>query len=225
MPWTLMHPHISFCTFRWLQSGCSFSSMARRIRHPFFPKTSWNVDLSDQRTRFHCLSVHLRWLSGPENSAAFLCKIYKCLPLCIIQFEVAFLDAAADCVEWQWFSKVLPSPCGYVHHGSMTVSQTIPPEGSMVTHIQQSFSALGIYTPIFPLTPWIFSQYYELWMVKDLNYLQSCAEKHCALNWLDNSLRKFGTKCWTTTHPCLQRLKLWWMLLLYSILITSPVTS
>ena len=41
--------------------------------------------------------------------------------LCIIQFQVAFLDAEADCVEWQWFSKVLLSPCGYVHHCSMTV--------------------------------------------------------------------------------------------------------
>ena len=34
-----------------------------------------------------------------------------------------------------------------------------------------------------PLTPWIFSWYYELWMVKDLNSLQSCAEKHCL--WTD----------------------------------------
>ena len=40
----------------------SMSSLARRIRHPFFPKTSWNVDLSDQRTCSHCLSVHHRWL-------------------------------------------------------------------------------------------------------------------------------------------------------------------
>ena len=119
--------------------------------------------------------------SGPENSVAFLCKINKCLPLCIIQFQVAFLDAAADCVEWQWFSKVLPSPCGYVHHGSMTVSQTIP-EGSMVTH-SAAVSALGLYAPRFPLTPWIFSRYYELWMVKDLNSLQSCTEKHCL--WTD----------------------------------------
>ena len=43
--------------------------------------------------------------------------------------KTQFLTAAADCVEWQWFSKVLPSPCGYVHHGSMAVSQTIPLDG------------------------------------------------------------------------------------------------
>ena len=34
-------------------------------------------------------------------------KIDKCLPLCKIQFQVAFLDAAADCVECQGFFKVL----------------------------------------------------------------------------------------------------------------------
>ena len=104
-------------------------------------------------------------------------KINKCLPLCIIQFQVAFLDALADCIEWQWFSKVLLSPCGYVHHGSRTVSQTIPPVDSI----------------FFELT--------------------------------DHFLTEFGKKWWTMTHPCLQRLSLCWMLLLYSILITSPVTS
>ena len=66
--------------------------------------------------------------SGSENSA-FVCKVNKCLPLCKIQFQVAFLDAVADYVEWQWFSKVLPSPCDYAHHGRITFSQTIPPEG------------------------------------------------------------------------------------------------
>ena len=64
-------------------------------------------------------------ISGPENSMEFLRKMYKCLPLCIIQFQIEFLDASADCVEWQWFSKVVLSPCGYVHNGGMTVYQTI----------------------------------------------------------------------------------------------------
>ena len=45
-------------------------------------------------------------ISGSEN-LPFLHKIHKCLPLCIMQFQVAFLDAEADYVEWQWFSKVL----------------------------------------------------------------------------------------------------------------------
>ena len=58
-----------------------------------------------------------------------------------------------DFVEWQWLwlSKVLPSPCG--HHGSKTVSQTIPHEDSMVTHIQQRFPPLAFTHPYFPWLP------------------------------------------------------------------------
>ena len=87
---------------------------------------------------------------GSENSATFQSRINKCLPLCIIPFQVAFLEAAADCVEGQLFSKVLPSPCGYVHHGSMTVSQAIPPEGLMVTCIQQRFLPMAFMHRDFP---------------------------------------------------------------------------
>ena len=65
--------------------------------------------------------------------------------LCIIQFQFQ----TADCVEWQCFSKVLPSPCGNVHHVSMTVSQTIPPEGLMDRQIQQRFPPLA-FTKISP---------------------------------------------------------------------------
>ena len=90
----------------------------------------------DQRTDFYRLKVHLRWLRTQL-------KIDNSLPLSIIQFQVAFLDAEANCVEWQWFAKVLLSPCSYVHHGSTMVSQTIPPEGSMVMRIQQRFPLLA----------------------------------------------------------------------------------
>ena len=45
-------------------------------------------------------------------------------------------------------------------------------------------SALGLHVTRFPLIPWIFSLYYEMWMVNDLNYLQSCTEKHCL--WTDS---------------------------------------
>ena len=103
-------------------------SLARRIRRPFFPATSCNW--SDQRSPSLSLGSSQMTL-GSENSVAFLHKINKCLPLWIKQLnEVAFLDAEVDCLEWQWFSKVRLSPCGYAHHGSMTVSQTITPEGS-----------------------------------------------------------------------------------------------
>ena len=40
-------------------------------------------------------------------------------------------------------------------------------------------------------TPWIFPQYYELWMVKDLNSSQSSTEKHCV--WTD---WQFSHKVW-----------------------------
>ncbi len=36
------------------------------------------------------------------------------LSLRVTEFQVAFLDAAADCGKWQWFSEVLLSPCGYI---------------------------------------------------------------------------------------------------------------
>lgn len=44
---------------------------------------------------------------------------------CIIEFQVAFVDEAADCDKWQWSSKVLPNPCGYIHHVSLHASHTI----------------------------------------------------------------------------------------------------
>ena len=111
------------------------------------------------------------------TQGAFLLWINECLPLCIIQFQVAFIDAAADCVEW--------------HHGSMTVSQTIPTEGSMVTCIQQQFPRLAFTHWNFPWSLNPFSRHYELWMVKNLNSLQSCADKPCL--WTD---WQFSHKIW-----------------------------
>ena len=86
--------------------------------------------------------------------------MYKWLLLCIIQFQVAILHAAADYVEWQWFSKWILSPCGYVHSGSMTVSQTIMLEGSMVTCIQQRFPPLAFLRT--EISPWLTDQIFRL---------------------------------------------------------------
>lgn len=44
-----------------------------------------------------------------------------CLPLCIIQFQCIFLEAAADCTEWQNFYMVLFCTCGYSDSGSLLV--------------------------------------------------------------------------------------------------------
>ena len=88
-------------------------------------------------------------------------------------------------------------------------------------------STFGLYVSRFPPTPWIFSQYYELWMVKVLNSLQSCTEKNCL--WTDC---QFSHEVWhkavnhdpsllVKTTPLVDAL----FILLYTILITSPVTS
>ena len=102
--------------------------------------------------------VHLRWLCAKSTrvSASFFMR------------QTALSDN-------YFLNFLLLSPCGYVHHDSITVSETIPREGSMVT---------CIYTPIFPLTPWIFSQYYELWMGKVLNYFAILRWETLSLNWL-----------------------------------------
>ena len=68
-------------------------------------------------------------------------------------------------------------------------------------------SALGLYAPRFPLTPWIFSWHYVDGEIPKLFAILHW--ETFSLNWIDNSLTKFGTKWWTTTHPCLQRLSLW----------------
>ena len=62
------------------------------------------------------------------------------------------------------------------------------PNDSMVTCIQQRFPPLAFTHRYFP---WIFSRYYELWMVKDLNSFQTCTEKHCL--WTD---WQFSHKVW-----------------------------
>ena len=171
------------------------------IQRPFFPKTSWNVDLSKQRT-------HLHWLQPLRTREVFLCKINKCLSLCIIQFQVAFLDILAECVEWQWFSKVLLSPCDYVHHGSITVSQTIPSEGSMVMCIQ----------------PLAFTHRECPWLAKSFHNIMNCGWWNTFehFNWLTQSLAESDEP--RPIHAC-KHLSLWWMFFLYSILIASHTTS
>ena len=122
---------------------------------------------------------------GPsENSAEFLQKMYKCLPLCIILFEVAFLDAAAECV---WLSDN-DFPKYSRAHVAMSImvacSFSNNTAWGLNGHVHSAaVSTLGLYAPRFPQTPWIFSRYYELWTVKDLNSLKSCTEKHCL--WTD----------------------------------------
>ena len=180
MPWALMHTHT-------ITEACFFFAVfIANSLDGFFIES----DICTRLTREH----FPLFFSPSQITWKLQHKINKCLPFCIKQFQVAFLDAAANSVEWEWFSKVLPRLSGYVHHGSMTVSQTILPEGSKVTGIEQRFLALA------------FMHQYFLWLPESF---------HNIMNWwwnivfelTDNSLTKFGTK-WTTIHPCLQRLPL-----------------
>lgn len=97
-----------------------------------------------------------RGLIWPQHTQAqaFLRGIDVWLSPWVIEFQVAFPDAAADCVKWKGFYEVLPSPCGYIYHKSMMVSRAMPAKGSKASHIQQRFPAL-------PCTDWDFSRFQE----------------------------------------------------------------
>ncbi len=63
----------------------------------------------------HLSTVVLTEMScGLENPAASLHRTDEYLFPRVTEIEVAFLDAAADCVNGQQFSEVLLSPCGYI---------------------------------------------------------------------------------------------------------------
>ena len=84
----------------------------------------------------------------------------------------------------------------------------------MVTCIQQRFPPLVFTHRDFPWLPDSFHGIMNCGLRKtnDLELLGNIV-----FELTDNSLTMFGTKCWTTTHPRLKRLSLWWMLLLYSL--------
>ena len=131
MPWALMHHHTiteaGFCTFQ-LVTVCMFFIHLWHVESDICFSQK-QAEMWTCLTRVHVSTVFQSisdYFCAQIILAVFLHKINKCLPLCVIQFQVAFLDAAADCFECQWFPKVLPSLCGYVHPGTITVSQTIP---------------------------------------------------------------------------------------------------
>ena len=110
-----------------------------------------------------------------DDIAAFLRKINKWLPLCIIQFQVAFLDAEWDCVETMIYSRAYMA-LSIMVAWRLLKQYRLRSWWSLVFPQQQ-------FPPLAFTTSRIFSRCYELWMVKDLNSLQSCAEKHCL--WTD----------------------------------------
>ena len=103
-------------------------------------------------------------------------------------------NTISSCISWcsgglcwvTWFSEVLLSPSGYVHHG---ISNNIA--WGLDGHVHSEVvSALGLYAPRFP---WL-NLFTILWTVDGEmteNYFQSCAEKHCL--WTD---WQFSHKVW-----------------------------
>ena len=71
----------------------SFSSLTHRIGCKFFQKTSWNVDSSDQRTRFHCLLVYLRLLCTHRTWRHFCAKLIHLL-------IILLPNTISNCISW-----------------------------------------------------------------------------------------------------------------------------
>lgn len=101
-----------------------------------------------KQAKMWTLSIHLTW-SLLHTSDVWL-------PPCVLEFQVALLDAAASCVKW-WISKVLLSPCGYIHHIGMT-QYNVAWGLRGHTHLAVVFT-LGFYALIFAQS---LSDYYVL---------------------------------------------------------------
>ena len=95
MPWALMHPHTiteaCFCNFRWY--GWSFSSLLQS-------DVRFSQKQAEMWTRFHCLSVHLRWLqlcsTGLVQSLNMVWNMWPGMtvtsaPVSILNFSFLFL--------------------------------------------------------------------------------------------------------------------------------------
>ena len=193
----------------------------------FFPKTSWNVDSPENI--FPLSFGPSQMTLGPEN---LMNKWNKCLPLCIIQFQVVFLDAAADCVKSEWFYKVLPSPCGHV---SIMVAWRFLKQyrlrAQWFTCIQQQFPPLVLKYRDYSWLPESFHDFMNCWWCRRdgdgerPKFFANLQRETLSLNWLTILSRSLAQSGESRHVLYLQRLSLWWMLLLYSVWITSPVTS
>ena len=90
MPWALMHPHTiteaSFALFVGNSLDGVFHLWHIESDIHFSWKESWNIWPDNT---FRLSFGPSQKTSGPKNMAAFLSKSSKCLPLCIIQFQVS----------------------------------------------------------------------------------------------------------------------------------------
>ena len=127
----------------------------------------WHIEsvFPKNKRHFHCMSVHLRWRRAQRTWRCFCAKFINASVFAEYNFNLHFL------IQWRAVFSDNHFPKYSWAHVVVWRFLTKYPEGSMVTRIQQLFLPLA------------FNRYYELWMVKDLNSLQSCAEKHCL--WTD----------------------------------------
>jgi len=109
---------------------------------PFSPKNKLKYGFIWPQQTFPLSSRPSEMSSGPENSLASPHGTDVKLSPCVTEIQVAFLDAASDCVQRKRFSKLLLSTCGCIWQSRMIVSYAMPSEDSKVTHIQQRSTAL-----------------------------------------------------------------------------------
>ena len=185
------------------------ASLTHRIRYPFSPKNKLKCGLVWPENMFPLCFEQTHMPLGPE----FLRKINKC----IIKFQVAFLDAEADCADndfpkYSWAHVAM----------SIMIAWRFLKQYRLRARWTCAFCSGYRYWPLRTnISPDSLNLFTILWTVdgeRPKFFAILCWETFFELT--DNSLTKFGTKWWTTTHPCLQRLSLWWMLLLCLILIT-----
>ena len=81
---------------------------------------------------------------GPEEAAVFLDLVSIQFPLCMVEFQLALVDAVMNCVDRRWFLEVFLSPCSDVHYRIMSVFNAGSSEGLKITTIQYWFAASSL---------------------------------------------------------------------------------
>ncbi len=108
----LMHPHAMTFAFASVANESLDGSFGTENSKSIFPGNKLKCGLIWVQHTFPLSFWLSEMSSGPKNPAASLHRI----DIQVANIQVAFLDAAADCGKWQWFSEVLLSPCGYIYH-------------------------------------------------------------------------------------------------------------
>lgn len=86
--------------------------------------TVWMVFVltTESQSIWHELRLRELYSVSAQNwcAASYFCK----------EFQFVFLNAASDCVAWQWFSKTFPRSSDYIHQSKMMISRVMLPSRS-----------------------------------------------------------------------------------------------